>query len=227
MAGALEIRTGTRLQTAFDTVVGVTPQFDMLCTFARSLDESAFLVSVPMKDGQPLPIDDTKKMLFAYGSGEEKVIMAGYADDLVTEGIRRYWKIRRVTEQRQFLERVNERYKITLRLEYTQATWMPDEDGVVMKEEAMTLDISAGGMAIYLNRKLEVGEVCELTLPRLGTVEEGRKLEGLVGIVCWLREAPRGSLFRNICGLQFRFSDEADRTRFVEYLGYMKKKYKL
>ncbi len=133
MAGALEIRTGTRLQTAFDTVVGVTPQFDMLCTFARSLDESAFLVSVPMKDGQPLPIDDTKKMLFAYGSGEEKVIMAGYADDLVTEGIRRYWKIRRVTEQRQFLERVNERYKITLRLEYTQETWMPDEDGVMRK----------------------------------------------------------------------------------------------
>lgn len=227
MAGVLTIKSGTRLQMALDKGLGETPQFDMICTFAKAVDESAFLVSIPMKGGKPLPMDENQKILFAYGLGDEKAIMAGYADDVVKEGIRSYWKIRRVTEQRQFLQRVDERYKITLRLTYKQETWMPNEDGNIPEEDALSLDISAGGMALFLNRRLEVGEVCEVTLPRLGTTEEGRKLEGVVGAVCWLREAPRGSMFRNICGLQFRFSDEVDRARLQEYLGYMKKKYKL
>lgn len=227
MAGAVKIKNGTKLQIAFDADVGTQPEFNMICTFAKALDESAFLVSIPMKEGKPIPLDETQKILFAYGQGEDKAIMAGYADDIVKEGIRNYWKIRRVTEQRQFLERVDERYQITLRMEYLQETWQPNDQGVIQKEEAMSVDISAGGMAVFLNRRLRVGEVCELTLPRLGTAEEGRKFEGLVGVVCWLREAPKGSMFRNVCGLQFRFGNELEKARLNEYLGYMKKKYKL
>lgn len=227
MAGTLKIRSGTRLQIALDEGIGETPQFNMVCTFARALDESAFLVSIPMKSGKPLQLDVNQKILFAYELGNEKAIMAGYADDVIKEGIRSYWKIRRVTEQRQFIKRADERYKIALPLSYMQETWTPNEDGIIPQEEAMSLDISAGGIALFLNRKFEVGEACEITLPRLGTTEEGRKLEGLVGVVYWLREAPRGSKFRNICGMQFRFSDEVDRARLQEYLAYMKKKYKL
>lgn len=227
MAGAVKIKNGTKLQIAFDADVGTQPEFNMICTFAKALDESAFLVSIPMKEGKPIPLDETQKILFAYGQGEDKAIMAGYADDIVKEGIRNYWKIRRVTELRQFLERVDERYQITLRMEYLQETWQPNDQGVIQKEEAMSVDISAGGMAVFLNRRLRVGEVCELTLPRLGTAEEGRKFEGLVGVVCWLREAPKGSMFRNVCGLQFRFGNELEKARLNEYLGYMKKKYKL
>lgn len=227
MAGAVKIKNGTKLQIAFDADVGTQPEFNMICTFAKALDESIFLVSIPMKEGKPIPLDETQKILFAYGQGEDKAIMAGYADDIVKEGIRNYWKIRRVTEQRQFLERVDERYQITLRMEYLQETWQPNDQGVIQKEEAMSVDISAGGMAVFLNRRLRVGEVCELTLPRLGTAEEGRKFEGLVGVVCWLREAPKGSMFRNVCGLQFRFGNELEKARLNEYLGYMKKKYKL
>lgn len=227
MAGAVKIKNGTKLQIAFDADVGTQPEFNMICTFAKALDESAFLVSIPMKEGKPIPLDETQKILFAYGQGEDKAIMAGYADDIVKEGIRNYWKIRRVTEQRQFLERVDERYQITLRMEYLQETWQPNDQGVIQKEEAMSVDISAGGMAVFLNRRLRVGEVCELTLPRLGTAEEGRKFEGLVGVVCWLRKAPKGSMFRNVCGLQFRFGNELEKARLNEYLGYMKKKYKL
>lgn len=48
MAGALKINPGTKLRMAFDVPIGQEPKFNMICTFNKSLDESAFLVSIPM-----------------------------------------------------------------------------------------------------------------------------------------------------------------------------------
>ena len=226
MAGLLKIKSGTKLSMAFDAPVGQEPQFNLICTFAKSLDESAFLVSVPMKGGKALPLDENQKLLIRYGQGEESMILAGYADDLVKEGLRRYWKIRRVTEQRQFFRRVDERMKVALGIEYMQDTWPVNFDGIIEKEQGMSLDISAGGLALYLNRMFQVGEICEVTLPNIGIAEMGKGCE-LVAAVCWSREAPKGSIYRHICGMQFRYEDEAERERVVEYLSYLKKKYRL
>ncbi len=226
MAGELKIRSGTKLSLAFDVPVGEDPQFNLICTFAKSLDESAFLVSVPMKEGKALPLDESQKLLIRYGQGEESMILAGYADDIVKEGLHRYWKIRRVTEQRQFFKRADERLKVALGIEYVQDTWPVNYDGIIEKEEGLSLDISAGGLALYLNRVFNVGEICEVTLPNIGTSEEGAGCE-LVAAVCWNRQAPKGSLYRNICGLQFRYGDDAEKERIRAYLSYLKKKYRL
>ncbi|MBR1772177.1 MAG: PilZ domain-containing protein [Lachnospiraceae bacterium] len=227
MAGSLRIKTGTKLQMAVDVAVGEEPNFNMICTFNKSLDESAFLISIPMQNGQPLQVDESQKLLIRYGSGNDAMILAGYVDDIVKDGIRRYWKVRRVSEQRQFLQRVDERLKVTLRVEYKQETWAVNADGVIEKEDGMSLDISAGGAAIYLNRHFDVGEICELTLPRIGTTDKGRAMEDLVGTVCWMREAPKGSLYKHLCGLQFRFSDPSERQRLQEYIQNVKEKYRL
>ena len=226
MAGELKIRSGTKLSLAFDVPVGEDPQFNLICTFAKSLDESAFLVSVPMKEGKALPLDESQKLLIRYGQGEESMILAGYADDIVKEGLHRYWKIRRVTEQRQFFKRADKRLKVALGIEYVQDTWPVNYDGIIEKEEGLSLDISAGGLALYLNRVFNVGEICEVTLPNIGTSEEGAGCE-LVTVVCWNRQAPKGSLYRNICGLQFRYGDDAEKERIRAYLSYLKKKYRL
>ena len=103
MAGALQIKHGTKMRLAFDAPLSQEPQFHMICTFNKALDESAFLVSIPMVGGKPLSLDENQKLLFKYGEGEETCILAGYADDEVKEGIRHYWKIRRVAEQRQLV----------------------------------------------------------------------------------------------------------------------------
>lgn len=227
MAGVLKIKNGTKLQIAFDAPIGEQPKFNMLCTFYKSLDESAFLISIPMVNGKPLPMDESQKLLIRYGSGSAAQIMAGYVDDEVKDGIRRYWKIRRVAEQRQFFQRSDERLKVTLRVEYKQETWSVNDDGVIPKEDGMSLDISAGGAAIYLNRRFDVGEICELSLPRIGTTDKGRAIEDIVGTVCWMREAPKGSLYRNLCGLQFRFADPAEKQRLQIYLENVKEKYRL
>jgi hypothetical protein len=75
----------------------------------------------------------------------------------------------------------------------------------------MTADVSAGGAAVFLNRRFDVGDVCEIFLPRVGTSREGQAINNVVSAICWLREAPKGSLYRFICGLQFRFADGTER----------------
>jgi len=227
MAGEIKIKSGTKLQMAYDAAMGTEPNFNMICTFSRSLNESAFLISIPMVNGKPLEVDETQKLLIRYGSGNDAMILAGYVDDIVKEGIRRFWKIRRVSEQRQFFQRADERVKVTLRVEFKQETWAVNAEGVIPKEDGMSLDVSAGGAAIYMNRRFDVGEVCELTLPRIGTSDKGKAIEDIISTVCWMREAPKGSLYRNLCGLQFRFGDPSEKQRLQEYLENVKEKYKL
>ena len=227
MADELKIRSGTKLRMALDVPFGKEPEFNLICTFVKSLDSASFLISIPMRDGAPLPLDDQQKLLICYGSAADTKIVAGYADDVVKEGIRRCWKIRRVSEQRQFFRRTDERLKVTIPIRYTQATWRPNEDGIIPPEEGMTLDISAGGLASYLNRNLAVGEVCDITLPSIGTTKEGHEIAGAVAVVCWTREAPKGSPFRRVAGFQFRFADSVERQQMQDYVTNIKKQYKL
>lgn len=226
MAGELRIKPGTKLRMALDVPIGQQPQFNLVCTFVKSLDVASFLISIPMRGGRPMPMDDTRKLLIRYGTDKDAMIVAGYADDVVKEGIRRCWKIRRVAEQRQFFHRADERLKVTVPITYSQPTWQPDSDGVIRQEEGLTLDISAGGLASYVNRRLIVGEVCDINLPAIGTDREGRAITALAAI-CWIREAPKGSPFRFVCGYQFRFADGEEREQMQLYVANIKKRYKL
>ena len=149
MADPLKIKSGTRMQIAFDVPPDKDPVFELVCTFNKVIDESAFLISVPMKDGKPLAFDDTRKLLIKYNVASDPMIIAGYADDEVKEGIRRYWKIRRVTEQRSFFKRADERVKVPLKVSYTRAVSLPGEKSRGV-ESGMTLDISAGGIIVTL-----------------------------------------------------------------------------
>ena len=216
MAGELKIRAGTKLRMALDVPIGEQPKFNMICTFVKSLDVVSFLISIPMVDGKPMPIDERRKLLIRYGTDKDAMIVAGYADDVVKEGIRRCWKIRRVAEQRQFFQRADERLKVTIPITYSQPTWRPDSEGNIRPEEGLTLDISAGGLASYVGMRL----------PAIGTGKGGRAITAGAA-VCWNREAPKGSPFRFVCGYQFRFADTEEREQMQNYIGNLKKRYKL
>lgn len=227
MAGSIQLKKGTKMQLAFDVPVGQEPQFNMLCTFNKALDESAFLVSAPMVDGKRLVPDETQKLLFKYTEGDDSNIVAGYVDDTVKEGIRHYLKVRRVAEQRQFVKRVDVRMKVELPLKYMQDTWELNSNGEVDWETGETMDISNNGLAVYMNRWFEVGETCIFKLPRLGSVTEGQAELEVVGVICWMREMPKGSPFRFVAGIQLRFAGTDDRQGMQEYVAYVKKRYKL
>ena len=227
MAGSLNIKHGSKMHLAFDVPVNQEPNFNMICTFNKALDESAFLVSIPMVGGKPLEADERKKLLFRYGEGEESNIVAGYVDDVVKEGIRRYWKVRRVAEQRQFIKRIDVRMKVELPVKYFQDTWALNSDGEIDKEQGQTMDISNNGLAVYMNRWFDVGATCIFTLPRMGTASDGQEEHEVVGVVCWMREMPKGGAFRYVAGIQLRFANLDERREMQEYVAYVKKRYKL
>lgn len=227
MAGALNVKPGTKMRVAFDVPANQEPQFNMMSTFNKALDESAFLVSIPMHEGKALIPDENQKMLFRYGEGEESQVVAGYVDDVVKEGIRRYWKVRRVAENRQFVKRVDVRMKVELPITYMQDTWALNSQGEIDKEKGETADISNNGLAVYMNRWFNVGESCRFTLPRIGTVSEGQDSQDVVGTVCWTRELPKGGSYRFLSGVQLRFSDLQERGQMQSYVSYVKKRYKL
>ena len=156
MASELKIPAGTKLRMAYDAPLGKEPEYNMVCTFNKAIDESAFLISVPMAGGKKLLMDENQKMLIQVNQGSEAFIIAAYADDVVKEGIRSYWKMRRVSEQREFIKRKDERLKIALKADYFQPTWPIGDDGRIGTEESMTLDVSAGGAALFRRRFLPV-----------------------------------------------------------------------
>ncbi len=227
MAGALQIKQGTKMRVAFDVPANQEPQFNMMSTFNKALDESAFLVSIPMHEGKALIPDENQKMLFRYGEGEESQVIAGYVDDIVKEGIRRFWKVRRVAENRQFVKRVDVRMKVELPITFMQDTWALNSQGEIDKEKGETADISNNGLAVYMNRWFDVGESCRFTLPRIGTVSEGQDAQDVVGTVCWTRELPKGGSYRFLSGVQLRFSDLQERGQMQNYVSFVKKRYKL
>ena len=215
------------MRLAFDAPLSQEPQFHMVCTFNKALDESAFLVSIPMVGGKSLPLDENQKLLFKYGEGEETCILAGYADDEVKEGIRHYWKIRRVAEQRQLVKRADIRMKVALPIQYMQDTWALNSDGEIDQELGETMDISNGGLAIYMNRWFDVGETCIFTLPRIGTAAAGVPEHEVAGVICWMREVPKGGSFRYVAGIQLRFADPEEKAAMQNYVAYVKKRYRL
>lgn len=227
MAGNFDIKQGTKMRVAFDVPIGKEPQFNMMCTFNKALDESAFLVSIPMHEGKALIPDENQKMLFREGEGAETQIIAGYVDDVVKEGIRRYWKVRRVAETRQLVKRVDVRLKVELPIQYMQDNWPLNAQGEIDKESGSTADVSNNGLAVYLNRYFQVGESCIFDLPRLGSASDGTPGIEVVGVVCWCRELPKGGSFRYMTGIQLRFGNNDDRGEMQEYVAYVKKRYKL
>lgn len=191
-----QITPGTKLQVAFDVPMGQKTDFNMLATYKENLDEAYFLMSSPM--------------------------LAGYPESVEKKGIRTYWKMRKVAEQRTFVRRRDERFKVAMRLTYQR-----DNAPTPEPEDAMTIDVSAGGLAIYLNDYPDVGEALAVQMPTIRLQGERHELPEQLGIVCWVRRAPKGSLYRNVCGLQFRYADDMERELVKEYVGYIRAKYKI
>ena len=227
MAGILQIKHGTKLRLALETAVGQETQFNLICTFNKMVNESAFLISIPMEGGKPLPLDENCKLLFQHEEAGIVQIFAGYADDELKEGIHKYWKVRLVAERRQMVQRADVRMKVSLPVQYMQDTWALNLDGEIDKENGETMDISKGGIAVYMNRCFEVGETCIFTLPRIGTASEGQPSREVVGIVCWTRPMPKGSAFRYVCGVRIRFESVLEEEQMQDYVASVKKRYRL
>jgi len=224
MAGELGLKKGSKIMMAYDVRLGMEPKFELMCSFVCDIDTSVFKVSRPMNpDGTPVPLNENQKFLLVYGSGPVKSIIAGYAEDEEKDGINTYWLVRRVTEQRQFFKRVDERVKAQFNIEYTCDAFPELSDGTTQREDAYTIDISFNGAAIYLNDKFDVGYEVEVFMPGFGSGIGSDPINYLKAVVCWNREAPKESKHKLICGLQYRFDDEIQKERMKLYVSHIKR----
>jgi len=223
----LNITPGSRLQLCIAPEPGKTPEFDMSASYFKTIDDITFLLSIPLKGGKPVQIGETQKLLLRYDLGPEPMIMTAYCDDVVKQGIRSYWKLRKVAEQHHYFQRKDERYKVTFRLDYSHPSWMPDENGKIDREEAVTLDISAGGAALFVNSRFDVGDVIQLFMPRISQEADGAPIDDVISAICWYRDAPIGSPCRFLAGVQFRFAGDMERNRIRAYIESIRKIYKL
>lgn len=218
----LHIKPGSKMRVAFDAPVGSKTEFNMLATFKRAIDEACFFVSAPMLDGHALTLDENQKFLLQYGEGENTFVIAAYPECVEKVGIRTFWKMRKVAEQRVFTKRRDERFKVAMHVSYQRDTVFGNH-----KADATTIDVSAGGLALYVDDYLEVGEALRVSMLPIQLGSEMHELPAELGIVCWLRPAPKGSLYRNVCGLQFRYADELEREQMKEFVGFVREKYKI
>ena len=219
----LQIQPGTKLQVAFDAPMGAQPDFNMLATFKKAIDEAFFLMSAPLLNGKPLPLDISQKFHLRYTVGTDTLMIAAYPEAVEKAGIRTFWKMRKVAEERVFLQRRDERFKISMHLTYTRDL----ANGSTETEEAMTADVSAGGMALFLNDYPDVGEALQVNLPPIVLDGQTHEIASQLGIVCWVRQAPKGSVYRNVCGLQLRFGDDLEREALGNYINHLRAKFKL
>ena len=108
-----------------------------------------------------------------------------------------------------------------------QDTWALNTEGKIEKESGETIDISNNGMAVYMNHWFDVGESCIFTLPRLGNAGEGEEELEVAGVICWMRELPKGGAFRFATGVQLHFGSVEEGRKMQEYVAYVKKRYRL
>lgn len=219
----LKIRTGTKLFLVYAGERQVKNEdFTIRSTFEKNLNESSFLISVPLKNGQRMEPDEDKKLLIKYAMGGEDIIVEGYVDDVVKQGIRQYWKIRKVTEGRKFFQRMDERVQTVLRVNYTRLEWISNTLEEQRTEEGATLDISAGGLAMFLNDKLTVGEIIYINLPTVGRAKAGKGFM-VRGETCWLRDTQKGNAFRHTMGAKFIFDTSEEKKKMSAYMGAVAK----
>ena len=183
-------------------------------TFEKNVNESSFLVSVPIVNGKRADIDQFQKLLIQYDFNSASYAVEGYIDDYVKVGVRNYWKIRKTSENRQFFQRADVRIKVQIPLKFIKKWWTPD--GIDQQEElsGLTADISAGGCAMFGNVTLSVGEVVDLTLPQQGR----KKPVDLRGEVCWVRDTEKGNAFRYLAGIKFIFMEQKEKERVGSYV---------
>lgn len=216
----MKIKPGTKLNLAFEGQA--ENDFVMKSTFEKSLNDASFLISIPMKNGKHVEMDPFTKLLIKYDIGGDSYLVEGYVDDTVKVGIRTFWKFRRVSGTRVFMERSDVR--ISAQLEVGMEISWRDQEGQIHDEtvEGLTKDISAGGAAIWLNLPLKVGEIIEVNLPPLGR----KHGISLLAETCWFRDTEKGNSYRHIGGIRFLFSEKKEKDRVASYVAAVEKQAK-
>lgn len=215
----VRIPVGSKLTLYYES--GGVETFEMKSTFEKSVSDVSFLISAPIRNNSYIDIDCFRQILVKYKLGDITQMIPVYPEERVTVGKRVFWRVRQVGAAREFIPRIDKRYSVFFPASYASVSWDPDNPLSGERLPAQTMDLSAGGVALFMASDPKVGEVMNVIFPQSGSVKAVmQKAE-----VCWIREAKKGSPYRNMSGLKFLFSTEQEKTDMIKYINMAIVKY--
>lgn len=182
-------------------------------TFEKNVDDVSFLVSAPLHKGKYIIFEQFDKLTIKYHQGQTKRILSGYIEQYVQIGVRNYWQVHIVSEEREFVRRAHERIKASLRVSYNKYTM----ENIMQKRDkmyALSRDISAGGVSLRINEYLQPEEIVEVTLPPLGNIKSfSQKAEAR-----WIMSTENNKAFSYIAGFRFIFKNSEEKESMKTYV---------
>lgn len=182
-------------------------------TFEKNVDDVSFLISAPLHKGSYMVFEQFDKLSIKYHQGQTKRILFGYIEEYVQIGVRNYWQVHIVSEEREFVRRAHERIRASIRVSYTKyaAENNPKKQDIMY---ALSHDISAGGISLRINNCLEPEEILEVTLPPLGKIKSfSQKCE-----VRWIMATDNNKAFSYASGFRFIFKNNAEKENMKAYV---------
>lgn len=173
--------------------------------YYKRIDDEKFLITVPAQDGKPQTIQESDKLYMNYNIGGEINELEGYADGYVKKGSKIYLKVRKTMGETKFDQRVSIRIKVAIKAKWDKL----DKSGKNGDSSGTTMDISGGGVSMYMDTRLNSGEKVELHFPKI----KGSKEFTVKGEVCWITSTKDSDKQKFLAG--FRFLPENNQVQQI------------
>lgn len=196
----LNLKAGAKLDM---TVRGNSEELNLKTSFVKDGGDSLQL-SMPMVGGKPFTPEVGTQILLAWGGDGTEYTLDCTAAGTAKQGIRTYLVAKYDGEVQATERRAFTRMPAEIDVEITSFDTAPGGARASRIYPGRTSDISGGGVAVYTDAPMAVGETIDIAIN-----EKGKKLP-LRAAVCWTRPAPKHAGYRISAGLQFFFLNSGE-----------------
>lgn len=197
----LNLKAGAKLDMAVRNGDG---ELNLKTSFVKE-SGGKLQLSMPMVGGKAFVPVDGAPIELTWGTDGTVYALSASAAGTVKAGIRTYLVVKAEDEVQRTERRAFARVPAEIDVEITSYDTAPDGARVSRVYPGRTSDISGGGVAVFTNASMAVGETVDIVVN-----EKGGKPLPLRAAVCWSRPAPKRTSFRFSTGLQFFFLNSGE-----------------
>lgn len=201
------MKAGTKLDM---TVRGNSSTLTLKTSFVKETDDTIQL-SMPMLEGKTYTPETGATITLTWGNDGTDFSLSTTAAGTEKAGIRTYLVVKHEGEIQRSERRAFARVPAEMEVEILSYDTAPGGDRGSRIYPGRTTDISGGGLAVYTDAPMAVGETIDVTLNQKG----GKKLP-LRAAVCWTRPAPKHAGYRISVGLQFFFMNSGESLEMAK-----------
>lgn len=196
----LNLKTGAKLDM---TVRGSSEELNLKTSLVKDAGDTLQL-SMPMVGGKPFTPETGMLIVLSWAGDGTEYSLECTAAGTVKQGIRTYMVVKHTGDLQTNERRAFARVPAELDVEITSFDTGVGGARVSRIYPGRTSDISGGGIAVYTDAPMAVGETIDVSINEKG------KWFPLRGAVCWIRPAPKHAGYRTSAGLQFFFLNSGE-----------------